>query len=94
MPLNEQHQLSILQDILTNHQVDCCGTVSECQQIQRLIKSLLVNQQVDEQIKNTLLDVYQYSQHGQNTKNMDVHITQHKDNLSTWIDEIGNYNLT
>ncbi|WP_458412177.1 YtzH-like family protein [Schinkia sp. CFF1] len=94
MPLNEQHQLSILQDILTNHQVDCCGTVSECQQIQRLIKSLLVNQQVDEQIKNTLLDVYQYSQHGQNTKNMDVHITQHKDNLSAWIDEIGNYNLT
>jgi len=94
MPLNGQHQLSILQDILTNHQVDCSGTVSECQQIERLIQSLLSNQQVDEQMKNTLLDVYNYSQHGQNAKNIDEHIIQHKDNLSMWVDNINNFNLT
>lgn len=94
MPLNEQHQLTILQDILKNHQLDCCGTVSECQQLERLIQSLLGNDNVDQQIKNTLLDVYTYSQNGQNTKNMDQHINQHKEELSMWIDSIDNYNLT
>ncbi|HHY72632.1 MAG TPA: hypothetical protein GX497_05310 [Bacillus bacterium] len=94
MPLNEKHQLSILQDILTNHQLDCSGTASECQQMERLIQSLLGNQQVNEQMKNTLLDVYNYSLHGQNAKNMDEHITEHKNNLSMWIDDISHYNLT
>lgn len=94
MPLNEQHQLTILQDILKNHQVDCCGTVSECQQLERLIQSLIGNQQVDEQMKNTLMDVYNYSLHAQNSKNMDDHINQHQDELSMWIDDLGSYNLT
>lgn len=94
MPLTSQHQLTILQDILKNHQLDCCGTVSECQQMERLIQSLLANQQIDEQIKTTLLNVYSYSQHGQYAKNMDQHITEHKDDLTMWIDDIDGYNLT
>ena len=32
MPINQQHQLEVLKDILVNHQSDCCGTVSECEQ--------------------------------------------------------------
>lgn len=94
MPINEQHQLTILQDILKNHQLDCCGTVSECQQLERLIQSLLGKDNIDQQIKNTLLDVYTYSQNGQYTKNMDQHINQHKEELSMWIDSINHYNLT
>ena len=40
MPINQQHQLEVLKDILVNHQSDCCGTVSECEQLERLIQSL------------------------------------------------------
>lgn len=91
MPLNEHHQLTIIQDILTNHQLDCCGTTAECQQVERLIQSLL-EKQVDENIKSTLLDVYNYCQHGQYTKDLNEHIHQNQENLSLWIDNINNYN--
>ena len=29
MGLNRQHQLQLIKDILTDHQLDCCGTVAE-----------------------------------------------------------------
>ncbi|MEH7583434.1 YtzH-like family protein, partial [Priestia megaterium] len=29
--------MNILKDILSNHQSDCCGTVAECEQVERLI---------------------------------------------------------
>ena len=32
MPLQYQDQVSLLKDILTNHQTDCCGSVSEYEQ--------------------------------------------------------------
>lgn len=35
MPLNAEHQMNILKDILSNHQSDCCGTVAECEQVER-----------------------------------------------------------
>ena len=43
MSLNYQHQYSIVTDILTNHSEDCCGSVAECEQLGRLVKSLIVN---------------------------------------------------
>ena len=46
MPLQYQDQVSLLKDILTNHQTDCCGSVSEYEQLERLIKSLLVNSNI------------------------------------------------
>lgn len=94
MPLNQQHQLSILQDILKNQQLDCCGTVAECQQMQRLIQSLLGYSQNTPEIEDTLLAVYSYSQHGKNAKNLEQHISAHKDDLSIWINSISDYNLT
>ena len=45
MPLQYQDQVNLIKDILTNQQTDCCGSVSEYEQLERLIKSLMVNNQ-------------------------------------------------
>lgn len=94
MPLNEQDQLSLLQDILKNHQVDCCGTVSECEQLERIIQSLNNNQQINQQVKDILIDVFSYSQQGQNADNINDYINNHKEDISQWIDNLNNSNLT
>ena len=88
MPINENHQLSIITDILENQKTDCCGTVSECQQLQRLVKSLLANKHIDSNIKNTLFDIYDYSQTGVNIQDLTQHIEQNKHYLSQWIDTL------
>ncbi len=94
MPLNEQYQLSLLQDILRNHQIDCCGTVSEYEQMQRLIHSLQGHKQVNNEMNNTLVDVYNYSLQGQNADNIDDHILKHKENFEQWINNLNDLNLT
>lgn len=88
MSLNYNHQIGILKDILTNHQDDCCGTVAECEQMERLIKSLMVNSNIDQNVKSVLSDIYSYSQQGKYTQHLDIHINQNQDHLSQWISEI------
>ncbi|WP_102345239.1 YtzH-like family protein [Bacillus sp. Marseille-P3661] len=94
MPLSEQDQLSIIQDILKNHQYDCCSTVAEYQQMQRLIQSLMGHDGLSAELKNTLMDVYSYSQHGQNSSNMNDHINEHQGDLTSWINSIDDFNMT
>lgn len=62
MGLNHEHQVHLLKDILTDHQLDCCGTVAEYEQLERVIKSLMANTDLNSNIKHVLEDVYQYSQ--------------------------------
>ncbi|MCA1032396.1 YtzH-like family protein [Bacillus timonensis] len=88
MPLDHHYQMDILKDILSNHQTDCCGTVAECEQLERLIKSLMVNTQIDQNVKQVLTDIYSYSQSGRYTQHLDDHITSHQDQLSQWINDI------
>lgn len=88
MPLNYTHQIDILKDILSNHQMDCCGTVSECEQLERLIDSLLANSNIDQEAKQVLLDIYSYSQTGKQSQALENHITSHQNQLSQWITDI------
>jgi urease gamma subunit len=91
MPLNHEHQLTILRDILMNHQSDCCGTVSECEQLERLVQSLLTNEQVTDDVKSMLNDVYYYSQSGKYSSDLDQHITNHQNQLSQWVTDFETY---
>ncbi len=88
MPLQYQDQINLIKDILTNHQSDCCGSVSECQQLERLVKSLIVNNQLNQQDTHTLNQIYSYSQGGVNSANLDQHIESHQQQLSQWVDNI------
>ncbi|MFB3160868.1 YtzH-like family protein [Neobacillus sp. 179-J 1A1 HS] len=91
MPLNHQDQFSLLKDILNNHQTDCCGSVSECEQLERLVKSLMVNTQIDQNVKSILQEVYNYSQYGAQAADLDEHILSNQGNLSQWVSNIDSY---
>ncbi|WP_040207592.1 YtzH-like family protein [Neobacillus jeddahensis] len=91
MPLSHGDQVTLLKDILNNHQTDCCGSVSECEQLERLVKSLMVNTEIDQNVKNILQEVYQYSQYGSQTADLDQHISSNQENLSQWVSDIGQF---
>ncbi|WAA11757.1 YtzH-like family protein [Fervidibacillus halotolerans] len=90
MPLHYTDQLQLLKDLLEDHQFDGYGTVNEYEQIKRLIDSLMANEQLDEQTKNVLQEIYDYGQLGKNTE-PNVLIENYKEQLSEWIDQIGSY---
>lgn len=91
MPLSHQDQVTLLKDILNNHQTDCCGSVAECEQLERLVKSLMVNTQIDQNVKSTLQEVYNYSQDGTHTADLDQHILTNQGNLSQWVNNIDSF---
>jgi len=88
LPLNHEHQIAILKDILSEHEADCCGTVSECEQIERLVKSLMGNEQVHPQVKSVLPDIYAYGQNGKYSADLNSHILSHQQQLSEWVNQL------
>lgn len=88
MPLNYTHQMELLRDLLEDHQLDCCGSVSEYEQIERVVQSLLANDNVNQEIKAILEQIYVYGQKGKNTNNSTSHIEMHQNQLSQWVEEI------
>ena len=88
MPISQQDKLSLLKDILSNHQTDCCGSVSECEQLGRLVKSLMVHPRIDDNSHAVLEDIYNYSQNGVNSTQLDEHIEAHQQELSQWVSDI------
>ncbi|KUP05534.1 hypothetical protein Q73_11270 [Bacillus coahuilensis m2-6] len=91
MPLTYHNQLSLLQDILTNHLDDCCGTVAECEQVERLVKSLMVNQDVQQAAKPLLEEIYRYGQEGKYTKGLEQHIHTNRQSLENWVEDMNTY---
>ena len=85
MPLQYQDQVSLLKDILTNHQTDCCGSVSEYEQLERLIKSLMVNSNISQEVKPVLEQIYSYSQGGINSSSVDHHIESNVESIYSFL---------
>ncbi len=88
LPLNHQHQLSILKDILSEHLSEHDGTVSEYEQIERLVESLLNNDLVSNQAKQQLKEIHQYSHIGKESSDSSEYISDHQDDLTQWVDEM------
>ncbi|GAA0332737.1 YtzH-like family protein [Bacillus carboniphilus] len=88
MPLNKHDQLNLLKDILTNQTQDCCGSVSECEQLERLVKSLMANNQLDGNALSLLEEIYDYSQGGIQSSNLDSHITTYQPQLTQWVQDV------
>jgi YtzH-like protein len=91
MPLNNQDQASVLRDILSNHQEDCCGSVAECEQVERLVKSLMANTGINQNVKGILQEIYEYGQHGVQSPDLDSHIESNQGRLSSWVNEIDHF---
>ncbi|MGE6628829.1 YtzH-like family protein [Bacillus sp. NPDC077027] len=88
MGLNREHQLQLIKDILTDHQLDCCGTVAEYEQVGRIIKVMLSKEDLDAEIRQLLTDIYAYSEKGQSVSSIDTHIQEHQTHLSEWVENI------
>ncbi|MDQ0481236.1 YtzH-like family protein [Guptibacillus hwajinpoensis] len=91
MPLSHEDQLYVLTDILKNHHIDCTGTSSECQQIQRLASALQRNDFIAPEIKQVLGQIEQYSSAGALQTDLLEHIETHQPHLSQWVDTINQY---
>ncbi|PLR79119.1 hypothetical protein CU633_01750 [Bacillus sp. V3-13] len=85
MPLNQQHQVDLIKDILSNHRTDCSGSIAECEQLERLVKSLMVNTEINQDVKNILQEIYDYSQYGINARDLNQHIESNQGQLSAWV---------
>lgn len=92
MPLSQENQLNLLKDILYNQNMDSSGSVAECEQVERLVKSLMINADIDQNVKTILKEIYEYSQKGIGSPDLEAHITSHQDNLSQWVDDIDQFN--
>lgn len=88
MPLNQQNQVELLKDILSNHQVDCCGSVSELEQLERLVQSLKDESNLN---PNVLEQIHNYSQNGIQSNNLDQHIESHQQQLSQWVSNVDQF---
>ncbi|MBZ5752013.1 MULTISPECIES: YtzH-like family protein [Metabacillus] len=91
MPIQYHDQVSLLKDILSEHQSECCGTVAECEQLERVSKSLMANSNTDQNVKGVLENIYYYGQSGKNSSSLDNHIESHNNQLSQWIQDIDSY---
>ncbi|KGX89165.1 YtzH-like family protein [Pontibacillus litoralis] len=87
--LTAKDQLTLLKDLLSEHAEDCCGTVAECQQIQRLVRFLIANNKVeDEQVQQILPAIYQYSLQAETSSNLNEHIVANQQQLNGWASSI------
>ena len=88
LPITQQDKMNLLVDILTNQQEDCCGSFSELEQLQRLVKTLMSDGNLTTDEKQILNEIYRYTQAGMNTNNLDDHIESHQQRLSQWVDSM------
>ncbi|GAB3065563.1 YtzH-like family protein [Virgibacillus ainsalahensis] len=89
MTLTVNNQLTLLYDLLDEQQADCCGNITEYQQIMRLVQSMLDNNSItDEQLLNLLPDIYNYGRQGEIAPDLPEHITSNKSNIENWISAI------
>lgn len=91
MSLSYKNQIQLLKDIMMNHLEDSQGSVSECSQIGRIVKSLLSNQQIDPKLTPVLEEIYSYCQTGTQIRDLDSHIDSHQEQLSQWIGNINQF---
>ncbi|MBP1947846.1 YtzH-like family protein [Virgibacillus litoralis] len=89
MTLTVHNQLRLLQDILSEQTEDCCGEISEYQQIKRLVQAMMANNSIsDEQLLQLLPEIYNYGRQGEIAQNDEEHITTNQENIETWVSAI------
>lgn len=89
MALTVNNQLKLLQDILDEQSTDVTGSVSEYQQIKRLVQKLMENSSItDEQLLKLLPEIYNYGNQGEIVQNSPEHITTNRQNIESWLSAI------
>lgn len=85
MTLTVADQLNLLHDLLDEQILESSGSVSEYQQIKRLVKTLIATNNIsDEQMLQLLPEIYHYGLKGEVAQSLSEHITTNKENIETW----------
>ncbi|PYZ97153.1 hypothetical protein CR205_00690 [Alteribacter lacisalsi] len=85
MPMTYHHQLQLLVDILKNQDTEHFGSRDEYAQVERLAVSLLNNQEVQEDLRELLTAIQQYSHNHQTEGIMEV---LENESLDQWVQGI------
>jgi hypothetical protein len=88
MPLDHNHQLSLLRDILQDHLADCNGSSAECAQLERLAAALSANSLIHEELRQTIVSINHYSHTGASHQQLDAHIKDHMPHIESWLNTI------
>lgn len=88
MPLNYNHHIQLLSDIIRNHSYDNCGTSSECQQLHRLANMLMQDTNIDASTREVLQNIRDYGLTGSNHEQLTDHITANSGSFNGWIDSL------
>jgi hypothetical protein len=88
MPINNQDKIKLLHDLLEDHQLDCCGTTSECEQIARLALSLIENGQLNYEANEMLSQIKEYSMSGSSHPELEAHIKNNQHYLTSWVSSL------
>lgn len=93
MALTTKDQMNVLYDLLSEHAQDCCGSVSEYQQIQRLARALLSKKAIDnDDFLQALPHIYDYGLNGEQTDNDAQFVSSNQAQLNEWVNSIQNIN--
>ncbi|QHE53305.1 YtzH-like family protein [Pontibacillus sp. HMF3514] len=93
MPLTTKDQMNVLYDLLSEHAEECCGSVSEYQQIQRLARSLLSKKAINnDDFLQILPQIYDYGRDGEISDNDSNYVTSNQAQLNEWMNSIQNTN--
>ena len=93
MPLTTKDQMNVLYDLLSEQAEECCGSVSEYQQIQRLARSLLSKKATNnDDFLQMLPQIYDYGRDGEATEDDNQYVTSNQAQLNEWVHSIQNIN--
>ena len=91
MTLSVNNQLTLLYDILDEQQADCCASVSEYEQIIRLVESMVRNNSIsNEQLLSLLPEIYHYGRQGVSAQNMQITLQHIK---KIWMNGLKPYSI-
>lgn len=93
MPIDQNHQLAILTDILRTQHLDCYATGSEYEQIARLANHLLQHNHVPAGMRDTLKLIHHYGVLGTQNNVSELYVHQNQGQLNEWVETLELTNL-
>lgn len=88
MTLSKEDRISLLKDILKNHNEDYCASKSEYQQANRLATQLKNEFGDDMDTHDILQKIHGYCQKGHKCKDHNSHITEFSSDLTGWVEHL------
>lgn len=89
MRLNIAHQLQLLHDLLEDHALDFDYSLSEYEQIKRLVQSIISQSQIsNEELIQVLPEIYHYGSQGKHVQNIEEHIITNQEQIKNWLNTI------